>query len=159
MKRTFKENVSIQIVGGKTLAKVEIPPGSLTISKFMRVKAKLSGKVFPTSAWNFPALAGLVIPPAVVRELGLRDGQTIEVQVEVTKKKKIPKKKSGKKAGAKKKAAKKTSSKKDSAKKQPASKTTAKKKTSEKSKGKKKPVKKPSKTKAKSRPKAKKAKS
>lgn len=156
MKRTFKENVSIQIVGGKTLAKVEIPPGSLTISKFMRVKAKLSGKIFPTSAWNFPAIAGLVIPPAVVRELGLKDGQAIEVQVEVTKKKKLPKKKVGKKADAKKEAAKEASSKKDSAKKQPATKTiTKKKKTSEKSTAKKKSAK----TKSKGSPKGKKAKS
>lgn len=159
MKRTFKENVSIQIVSGKTLAKVEIPPGSLTISKFMRVKAKLSGKVFPTSAWNFPALAGLVIPPAVVRELGLKDGQAIEVQVEVIKKKKLPKKKTGKKATAKKEAAKKASAKKDSPKKQPASKTTSKKKTSAKPTAKKKPANKSSKTKGGGDPKGKKAKS
>lgn len=124
----------------------------------MRVKAKLSGKIFPTSAWNFPAIAGLVIPPAVVRELGLKDGQAIEVQVEVTKKKKLPKKKVGKKADAKKEAAKEASSKKDSAKKQPATKTITK-KTSEKSTAKKKPAKKSAKTKSKGSPKGKKAKS
>lgn len=129
MKRTFKEKVSIQIVSGKTLAKVEIPPGSLSISKFMRVKAKLSGKVFPTSAWNFPALAGLLIPPGVVRELGLKDGQAIEVQIEVTKKKKVPKK-AGKKTAAKKTASKKASIQKEPPKKTSSGKATAQKKTS-----------------------------
>ena len=88
MKKTFREKISIRIIGSKTLAKVEVPPGSLSRPKFTKVQARLKGKTFPTSAWSFPSQSGFLIPGEVVRELGLKDGQLVQVQLSITKAKK-----------------------------------------------------------------------
>jgi len=87
MKRTFREKVHIRIHAKKTYARVLVPSGSLPKLKVMRVMAKLKTRVFPTSAWSFPTQAGFLIPVEVVREFGLQDGQPVEIQVEVAKKK------------------------------------------------------------------------
>ena len=87
MKRTFREKVHIRIHAKKTYARVIVPTGSLPKLKIMRVMAKIKTRVFPTSAWSFPTQAGFLIPVEVVREFGLQDGQPVEIQVEVAKKK------------------------------------------------------------------------
>ena len=92
MKRTFREKVHIRIHAKKTYARVIVPTGSLPKLKIMRVMAKIKTRVFPTSAWSFPSQAGFLIPVEVVREFGLQDGQPVEIQLEVAKKKLSPKK-------------------------------------------------------------------
>jgi len=75
------ERVVLERYGSSTYAKVYLPAGSLPLGKSVPVTVKVGGRRFKTRGWSFSSGAGVTLPDRIVKELGLKAGQELDLEL------------------------------------------------------------------------------
>jgi hypothetical protein len=81
MSTLIHERLVLERYGASTYAKVFLPAGSLPLGKSVPVTVKVGGRRFKTRGWSFTTGAGVTLPDKIVRELGLKAGQLVDLEL------------------------------------------------------------------------------
>ncbi len=81
MTTLLHERLVLERYGASTYAKVFLPAGSLPLGKSVPVTLRVGGRRFKTRGWSFASGAGVTLPERIVRELGLKAGQVVDLEL------------------------------------------------------------------------------
>ena len=81
MSTLIHERLVLERYGASTYAKVFLPAGSLPLGKSVPVTVKVGGRRFKTRGWSFTSGAGVTLPEKIVKELGLKAGQVVDLEL------------------------------------------------------------------------------
>jgi len=67
--------------GAATYARIFLPAGSLPLGKSVPVTVRVGNRRFKTRGWSFTSGAGVTLPEKIVKELGLKAGQEVDLEL------------------------------------------------------------------------------